>query len=112
MEGVGMDKWDKSKQDAMKRGMWKMYVQQFICSLLVAYVLAHIIWGMNTAFGRPFDAMSGLSTGFWVWLGFFLPVMYGGHLWTGKAFKYAAIDIGYWLVLLSVMGMILASWQV
>ncbi len=111
MEGVGMNIWSPEQKAAAMKDMWKMYLQQFICSLLVAYVLSHIIWGMNTAFDRSFDAMSGLSTGFWIWLGFILPVKYGESLWTNKRFKYTAIDLGYWLILLMVMGMIIAAWN-
>lgn len=111
MEGVGMNQWSAEKKEAMKKKMAWTYLQQFILSLLMAYVFAHVVWGMNVALGRQPDIMSGLSTGLWMWLGFALPIRYGDSLWNGKEFKYTAIDLGYWLVLLLVFGVILSVWQ-
>lgn len=111
MEGVGMNQWSVEKKQAMKKKMVWTYLQQFVLSLLIADVFAHLAWGMDLAMGRQANFMSGLSTGLWIWLGFALPIRYGQSLWSGKEFKYTAIDLGYWLVLLLTFGVIFSAWQ-
>ena len=54
---------------------------------------------------------AGLQGGFYMWLGFILPVKYGDKIWNNKAFKYVAIDLGYWLLLLLVNGIIISLWK-
>lgn len=108
-EGQGWTAADRDK--AKNMNMTGLYVQQFIASLIMAYVLAHIVWGMNMALDRDPDLMSGISTGFWMWLGFIVPLKWGDMLWSGKKFKYASIEFGYWLVNLVVMGIIISLWQ-
>ena len=54
------------------------------------------------------QAVSGMFFGFLAWLGFALPIVYGKKLWEGKAFKYPAIDAGYYLVSLLIAGAIIA----
>jgi hypothetical protein len=109
MQGMGWNTNDPAKMAELRsKSMTSQYLQQFIAALLMAYVMSHVVWGMNAAFLREADFMSGVSTGFWMWLGFALPLKYGESLWTGKKFKFVAIDLGYWLVVLVVMGIILS----
>jgi hypothetical protein len=112
MEGMG---WNPSDSEAMKARMSQtnmplVYLQSFIGAMIMAYVLAHVIIGMNMALDRSADFMTGLSSGFWVWLGFVLPVVWGKRLWEQKAFKYVAVDLGYYLVVLMIAGVILSLW--
>lgn len=112
MEGMG---WNPTDMDAAKARMAKMnmtwtYIQAFIGALVMAYILSHFTWGMNEAFDRTADVMSGLSTGFWIWLGFVVPVLWGKILWEMKAFKYVAVDLSYYLVVLLINGVILSLW--
>jgi hypothetical protein len=117
MEGVGMDKWSAAEKEAAMKGMWKMYLQQFVCSLVLAYVFAHVLWAMSLGaenYKAEMPVMSAIVTGtiggFWMWLGFILPVKYGESLWSNKKFKYLSIDLVYWLIVLIAMGMILSAW--
>lgn len=50
-------------------------------------------------------------TGFWIWLGFVVPVMAGDTLFAKKPMGLLWIGAGYYLVQLLVMGAILAVWQ-
>lgn len=103
---------DPTARDRMKTsGMSSLYIKQFILALLMAYILSHVVWGMNRAFDRPADFMSAISTAVWMWLGFVVPILYGASLWTGKKFKYVAIDLGYWVIVLGVMSLIISLWQ-
>lgn len=110
MKGMGWDPSDKEKMAKMKKGMAAGYAQMFIGALLTAYVLAHVLWAYSVALPDTTGMAAGLQCGFWIWLGFILPVKYGDKLWGGKKFNYVAIDLGYYLVLLLVMGMIIAGW--
>ena len=44
MKEMGMDKWSKEKQDAMKKTMGVSYLGQFIASLIMFYVVAGYIF--------------------------------------------------------------------
>lgn len=107
MQGQGFDAGDKER---MKKGMGAAYLQMFIGALLTAYVLAHVLWAYSLAMPEVVGFAAGLQSGFWLWLGFILPVKYGDKLWNGKKFKYVSIDLGYYLVNLLIMGAIIATW--
>lgn len=110
MKGVGMDTWDEAKKTAMKKAMPLTYFKQFVMSVLMAMVVAYIVWIYKLVMPEVGDVSAGLQTGFWLWLGIALPVRYGESLWNGQEFKYTAIDLGYWLVLLLVYGTIISLW--
>lgn len=101
---------DKKKMEqAKKKGMGKTYVLAFVGALVMAYVLSHALI-FASAYLAVTGFSAGLMAGFWNWLGFVVPVMLGMVLWDGKPWKLYFINIGYYLVSLSVMGMILAVW--
>ena len=104
MKLTGFTKKDAAK--AKKKGMGKIFLIGFIASLVTAYVLVHILVlaGANT-FGE------GVKTGFWIWLGFFAPVMLGMVLWEGKPVNLYILNVLYWLVNLAVIGGVLAIWR-
>ncbi len=89
-----------------KNKMTKMYLLTFIGSLVMAYVLAHMIDYVNAD-----TATGGLQTGFWLWLGFVAPAFLSEHLFNGKPMKLYGIVTGFQLVNLLVMGVIIALWQ-
>jgi hypothetical protein len=109
--GMGWDTTNQEQMGRMKKMAGPAYVQQFIGALIMAYVLAHVVWMSSVALPDYSSTMRGINSGFFSWLGFVLPVKYGDKLWTGKKFKYVAIDLGYYLVLLIVMGLILSCWR-
>lgn len=111
MEGMGFNKLTPEQQkEGMKMMPWN-YLQQFIAALITAYVFAHVLW----AFGIAQPDVTGMSAvlqgAFWTWLGFIAVIKYGESLWTGKAFKYTAVEIGYWLVMLIIFGWIITAWR-
>lgn len=95
---------------AKKKGMMQSLVIGFVMALFMAYVLAHA-----TIFGIAYTKIGGVTggamSGFWNWLGFVLPVVAGSALWDGKPWKLVAINSGYYLAVLLINGMILASWM-
>ncbi len=111
MQGMGWDPNDAARMEKMKKSAGPAYGQMFIGSLLMAYVFAHVLWAFGQADASMTGAVAGLQGGFWLWLGFIVPVKYGDKLWNGKQFKYVAIDLGYHLVGLLVIGVILSVWR-
>jgi hypothetical protein len=110
MSGQGIDPNNREAISKMKKSAGPAYAQMFIGTLITGYVLAHIIWMSSIALPDYSPLARGFSSGFWSWLGFVLPIKYGDKLWKGKAFKYVAIDLGYYLVMLVVSGIIIAKW--
>lgn len=105
-EWVKLMGFSEAKMNEMKKkGMEKMYAFVFVGSLVTAYVLAHFVDYTGAS-----SATSGMETGFWTWLGFVATTQLSGFLWEGKPFKLYALNIGYNLVSLTVMGAILAIW--
>lgn len=97
-------------EEAKKKGMSKMYVLTFIGSLAMSYVLAHSLFFAATYLNVE-GLNAGLQTGLWNWLGFIAPVTLGTVLWDNKPWKLWVLHNAYWLVTLTVMGVILAYWQ-
>ena len=111
MRGMGWDPDDAEQMARVKKAAGPAYFQMFILALVQTYVLAHIIWAYGLALPTVTGVSASLQSGFWIWLGFVLPIKYGDKLWGGKQFKYVAVDLGYYLVLLCVLGVILSVWQ-
>lgn len=112
MEGMG---WNPNDMEAVKARMANTnmpltYLQTFIGALLMAYVLAHVLWAYSIALPTTEGISAGLQGGFWLWLGIVAPVIWGKRLWEQKAFKYVAVDLGYYLIVLLVGGVILSLW--
>ena len=101
LSGLSKDKMNANKA----RGMGKSYIIAFIGSLITACILAHFVIyvGATTFF-------AGMETGFWIWLGFVATTFLGMILWEGKSFKLYALNVGYHLVNLLLMGGIIAVW--
>lgn len=90
-------------------GMWKPYTLAFIGSLVMAFVLRHSI--VFAAYYMDMTGIQpGLTTGFWMWLGFIAPITLGTVLWDGKSWKLWFLTNGYYLLSLLIMGTILAAW--
>jgi hypothetical protein len=106
MKEMGMDPNSQATKDKMKQGANASYLMMFIGALLTAWVLAVTL----RQFGSDSVGMA-LECAFWIWLGFYLPVIAGAKLWEGKSWKLVTINAGYQLANLAVMAIILQSWQ-
>ncbi len=96
----------ESMDEARKKGMAWRFLTMFLGSLLIAYILAHFV-----QYTSSMTFAMGMTTGFWVWLGFVVPVLIGSVLWENKPFTYYLINAAFHLVSLLVMGGILAVWR-
>ncbi|TSC86928.1 MAG: hypothetical protein G01um10148_33 [Parcubacteria group bacterium Gr01-1014_8] len=97
-------------REKMKKEGWKTYLIQAIGALVMAYVLSHVLV-FATSYMQTSGLMAGLTSGFWMWLGFVAPVTVGVVLWDGKPWKLWFIQSGYYLVSLIVMGIIIEVWM-
>lgn len=96
-------------EDAAKQGMGKTYGLMFVGLLFMAYILAHAEVFAGTYMGTKGPVL-GLTTGFFNWLGFVVPVSMGTVLWDGKSWKLWKINSGYYLVTMLAMGVLLSVW--
>lgn len=94
------------KMGEMKKQATKSYAIAFVAALVMSYVLAHFATYMKVA-----TIPEGAQLGFWIWLGFVVPVSLGSVLWEGKGYTLFGINVGYYLVSLLIMGSIFAVWQ-
>ena len=95
----------KSMADKKKMKQNMTFGIMFIATLVMAYVLAHIV-----SYTQAKTVLEGAQAGFWVWLGFVAPTMLSAVLFSGKSVKLYIIDTAHVLVGLLVMGAILAVW--
>jgi hypothetical protein len=91
-----------------KKGMGKTYAVMTLGAVVMAYVMAHSMV-FAEAYLKTSGVASGIMGGFWNWLGFVAPVTVGTVLWDGKPWKLWAINAGYWLVALCLMGVVLST---
>lgn len=91
--------------EGAKKKMPMMALAGFVAAVILSWVMAHFasVWGAVTV-------GSALELGFWIWLGFMMPILIGPVLWEQKPIKYAAINAGYWLVTVLVIASIVTLW--
>jgi hypothetical protein len=105
MAAMGMDKWSPERQAEEKKKMGKLYAMQLVASLVMFYVLASFIDRTGS-----FGVMGGMSTAFWAWLGFVVPVQLGSAIWGGSMSLFW-LGAGNMLVTLLVAGAIIGAWS-
>ncbi len=106
--------WMKEKgytQESLKKAqkeMGSLYAVSFVVSLITAYVLSHVMTMSENFFHYPLLS-TGLMSGFWMWLGFMMPVQITATIFSDKKnWKLFGIDTGYQLVSILAMGVVLA----
>ena len=88
---------------------------QLFATLLTAYVLLFTgeVW-RPSVWGAGADGPSyvyGFFNGFWIWLGFFVPMLLGAVAWENRPWKLFGLNAAYTFINLQIMAMILASWR-
>lgn len=96
------------KDDMKPKGpeMAKLYGTSAVLALVTAYVLYHVMT-MSMAFFNYSPLSTGLTSAFWMWLGFIMPVQATEVLFSKKPVKLFVINTGYQLVSLLVMGVVI-----
>jgi hypothetical protein len=96
----------KMTPEMVQAGLMPALVAEAIGDLIMAYVLARFI-----AHYGDYGFGGGLLIGFMAWLGFVAPVMANQIFYECKPQELVAINLGYLLVSLLVMGAILGIWH-
>lgn len=97
---------DSDVAEAKARGVWKLYIVQFIATLVSFFVLAFIIASTSSTGGA-----NGAFLGFLFWLGFVATTALGGMLWEKRSFKLTVIDSVSALLNMVVGGAIIGAWR-
>jgi hypothetical protein len=93
--------------NSAKKEMGKLYALSFVASIVTAYVLSHVMT-LSSNFYDYDQMMTGMTSAFWMWLGFIAPVQLTDTIFGGKKWKLFALNTGYQLVAVMAMGVVLA----
>lgn len=97
----------EAKLEEAKKDMPKTYFSSYLLSIVMAYVLTHVMTMSMSYFGYS-ALQTGLTSAFWMWLGFVMPVQATAVLYgENKNWTLFAINTGYQLVGLLAMGAVL-----
>jgi hypothetical protein len=91
---------------AMQKKMGPMYALSFVLALVMAYLLNHVIV-LSQTFYHQNMLFAGIGSAFWMWFGFIMPVQATDVIFGGKKWALFAINTGYQLVSIVVMGIII-----
>ena len=78
----------------------------FITSLVLVYILAHFV-----QYTKATNALGGLQTAFWLWLGFIATTNVATVLFEQRPLGLYLINMGYQFVACALAGVILAIWR-
>jgi hypothetical protein len=93
---------DAANRKSLVPGM----ISSLIGDLILSFALAHfVIWSGASSFGW------GAFIGFLAWFGFVAAISFPQGIYENRPFKLFAINSGYWLVGLLIVGGLLAVWQ-
>lgn len=92
--------------EVMSKGIWKLYVVQFIMTIIGFCVLAFIITSTSAQGGN-----NGAFFGFLVWLGFIATNAISSLMWEKYPFKLMIIDSISILITLIIGGAIIGAWR-
>lgn len=96
---------EKLKQ--AQKQMGPLYGVSFVLSFVMAFVLSHVMTMAQSFFGYSLLS-TGLTSAFWMWLGFIMPVQLTSQIFGEKNWKLFGIDTGYQLVSMIAMGVVIA----
>lgn len=101
MELVGVKR-EPGKRDGMLLGM----TASFICDLVLSLILAMVITWSNVI-----DFKFGAIVGVLMWMAFIAATNLPQGIYEKRPFKLFAINSGYWLLGLTIVGGLLGSWR-
>lgn len=87
----------------------KAMAKALAMALLMAYILSHLIVLASAYFPERSATSVGLSTAFWVWLGFVFAQVVMQDGFERRPSKLTAINVGYSLVSLLIMGWLIST---
>jgi hypothetical protein len=94
------------KVEAMRKGAARLYGISFLCYVVLAAVFAILIRMVHLQ-----AVLGGAKMGGMLWVGFVATLGLTANLYSGRSLKAFALDAGYQLVFMVVMGVILTAWH-
>ena len=104
MKEMGYTKESMAKEQK-KMGPW--YAVSFVALLVTAFMLTHVMTLSEHFYGYT-PLTTGLTTAFFMWVGFIAPVQLTDVIFGSKKLKLFFINTGYQLVTLLAMGVVFA----
>lgn len=92
-----------------KNGAAKAMLGMAALALVMAYVLAHVTYLSSSFFTEYTYQGAAISSAFWMWVGFVLPVSASDSLFNQAPWKLTTIQAGNWLVTLLGMGLVIGA---
>ena len=86
--------------------MGKLYGLSFVLAILTAFVLSHVT-GLSEAFYGYSKLQTAMTSAFWMWLGFIMPVQLTATIFGDKKWKLFGIDTGYQFAAVMGMGVVI-----
>jgi Protein of unknown function (DUF1761) len=83
---------------------------QFLTAILASAVIAASI-SYVVQFTGAQTMMRGIRAGFWLWLGFVLTTWATEYVFEVRPFSLLAVNAGFWLVGMVIMGAIVGAWK-
>jgi uncharacterized protein DUF1761 len=84
----------------------KELVIAFVMSFILVYILAHFV-----QYTKATNAIGGIQTAFWLWLGFIVTTHVPMVLFERRSFGLFLINVAYQFVGCAIAGAILAMWR-
>lgn len=103
MESLGKS---EKEFEEIKKGANKAYAFSFLGALVMSLVLSALA-SLTQAEG----VLDGVFIGIICWAGFIATTAFNSCLFSSKPVKQAAIDAGYYLAALIVMGVVISAWR-
>jgi hypothetical protein len=107
LEITGANNVDAERRKEMMKGVWKLYITQFLLALFQIIVLAFYIKGWTDA--------SGLENALWIWAAFVMPTVAAASMWNNDSAKVSwarfLLQAGYQLVIFAIFGLVLGLWK-
>ncbi len=99
------------KMEDMRKEATTGYVLTTVGAFVQAYILAHFVIYAAYFYPSYSNVSVGLLTGLWAWIAFVAVTQGVNTVFSGGRKKLWAINTGYFLVVLVINGIILASWR-
>jgi hypothetical protein len=106
---MGYDPNMKPDGKVMAKGMIFMVIGNFSFAWVLAYNLAG--WQYIPGVKEMGPVANAVNSAIFLWVGFYFPVHLNSIVWEKKSWKLFAINGGYHLVSLLVVGLILTHWN-
>jgi Protein of unknown function (DUF1761) len=100
--------WMKATGKSMEdmKGAGTGYAVTAVGSLVMALLLAYFTTQVDAG-----TFAAGAKIGLLAWVGFVVPTHAGSYIFEGRSLQLYAINIGYYLVALMLMGGLVAAWH-